>query len=151
KLELAFDVATDGAIGNAAATGLDRAIESCVAGAVFDLEILPRDIKEPMHVTVTITFARAETTAAKPEPVSGFYCWTHQDGKSGVCGREEAQCKAFIFGFNDTGARIGEPSTTTTCAFQKTAWELVPTGHYLPTRELCMRGIDKSQSCKLVR
>jgi hypothetical protein len=150
KLELAFDVGADGTISNATAKGFDAAIESCVTGAIFDLEILPRDLTGPMHVIAPITFARGEDAAAAPDPkpVTGFFCWTHEDGKSGACAREQEQCEAIVAGFNAAAAQLGDRPSAKHCVAQRTAWAPAAGGNFVPTKALCMDGLAKGESCK---
>jgi hypothetical protein len=57
SVQLAFDVTAGGDIRHTRATGLDAKIASCVAGAVFDLDIAPAAVQGGGHARVSIAFA----------------------------------------------------------------------------------------------
>jgi len=101
----------------------------------------------PMYLT-SATVASADK--------GGFWCWTHSDGESALCGREQAQCEASRKGFNDAARSFGQPQITDPCRWQQTAWELVTKrpmgpGHHFPTKKLCVKVRGKGDTCRQTR
>jgi hypothetical protein len=157
KLELSFDVAQDGSIANAAAKGINAAIESCVAGAVFDSHVPTDGIEGPGHATVPIAFGHGEeeaadaaAAAAAKKKVSGFWCWVHQDGSVGMCGREQDECEALQSAFNQTSSALGEAAANTDCKPQRTAWE-TDGSRPLPTKAMCKKLATPSETCRQIK
>ncbi|HEX5059578.1 MAG TPA: hypothetical protein VFV99_09475 [Kofleriaceae bacterium] len=153
KLELSFDVAQDGSVANAAAKGINAAIESCVAGAIFDSHVPTDGVEGPAHATVPIGFghgeekAAAAAAAAAKNKVSGWWCWIHQDGSVGMCAREQDQCEAQLYGFNQTAESLHDVASTNECKQQKTAWE-TESSRPLPTQAMCKAARDKGETCR---
>jgi hypothetical protein len=138
KIQLELDVAADGTISHVKASGLDAKIASCVAGAVFDLDITPAAIEAAGHVSVAVSFnvAAPAATADPEEKVSGWWCLSIEG--AGVCARYEAQCDAARSGaLQVAGAMKGEMSVTE-CTQQATAWT-ANNKDYFPTQKECGR------------
>jgi hypothetical protein len=149
SLELSLEVAADGTIAKTTATGFDRAVDSCVAGAMFDRR-MPSGVKD---VTAVLAFARGgdEPTPKDSKPISGFWCWVHQKDRRGMCARDKEECEALISSFNQMAPASGESKITNGCKAQKSAWQAggLNTMTY-PTKALCLL-LEMTESCRQIR
>jgi hypothetical protein len=145
-IKISFDVAADGTISHVKATGLDPKIDSCIAGALFDLDITPLSIHGAGHATAAIAATPHDVPTPqgelpKPTP-SGYWCWT--DGDVGLCAHLQEECEVALDAYSRTGASLGEPVHATPCKAQRTAWTS-DGEHWQPTKKLCGRGCKQAR------
>lgn len=167
RLELSFDVAQDGAIANAVAKGINAAIESCVAGAVFDVYVPTDGIKSPGHATVPIAFGHGEAEAAQAKAAldggeqeaakrkkksSGWWCVIDHDGDVGLCGRDEEECDELRAAFKQVSASMGKSSEfeLRDCQAQKTVWQHEH-GQPKPTKAMCEADRIEGETCRQLK
>lgn len=154
SLELSFDVSADGTITNATAKGFNRALDSCVAGALFDARVPTGGVKAAGHATASVTFdqvAGNASAAKESKPITGFWCWTHQNGKRGMCARDNEECEASSRSFNQLAPATRETPNTNACKAQKSAWEASsPNTLTYPTKALC-KALEMTDTCRNVR
>jgi hypothetical protein len=139
-LELSFDVTDGGAIANAAATGLTPEIQSCVAGAIFDLVIDPDAARGAGHVNVQLAINVTQVDDAAPmAKARAYWCW--QADEVGLCAPTEETCDASRDGYENTG--LNPDAHASPCKRQKSAWR--NDSAVFPTKKLCGTG------CKEIR
>lgn len=160
KLELSFDIAQNGSVANAGAKGINAAIESCVAGAIFDSHVPTDGIEGPGHATVPIGFGHGEAVASaeketeKPrkKPTSGWWCCVDQDGDVGLCGRDEEECDELRAAFKQVSATMGQSSEfeLRDCKSQKTAWQHEH-GEVKPSKAMCEADRIEGETCRQLK
>lgn len=151
-IEVGFDVAANGTIGNVSAKGHDHALESCISGAIQDRRESLVERAGVGHAAASIVFDRVEVEARKESKRNtGFWCWVHQSRRQGMCARDQEECEALSTSFNRVAAAAGSSTNTNACNAQKTAWRGEGMGGEVflyPSKAVCTT-IDTS--CREVR